>query len=450
MPTIQFLLVSTEIIQGETKMAKKKPKSKPVRSKIQDKFLTKSPRETDRSRGCYYVRKLKSGKWNLYFESWKNGEKKQELIPVSEYINLFLPIQVSMTVEQARKAMKDHNFHRKNAIGPLAQIRAMKRVDLIKKFDKSLFPPDLVELFIDKVRKESDGTEQHKLKLIVHFNFVQKMIRELSILPHEYKDNYGYIVDYFKTKKLSVSYSKNLINIMNRWGYFISRQQGKYYEPIKRLKGTTKSAIKSIQKAKADPVRRPSLPMTELLLAKIKRKVSKSDQKQLGWLNFIIVSFYFGLRPKEVMTVVEKPIVENHNGIPVLVVNQTKLTSVSNEEDRIKKIPVICEQQMTALGLIKTGHILRPHSSWVDQLCKEPKIVYGPTEDYGLYTGRKGFTDLMLTLGQNLEDISGWLGHHSIDMTWKFYKTKNVINFNQTDFVKKNFKRPKSKPKKVS
>lgn len=65
------------------------------------------------------------------------------------------------------------------------------------------------------------------------------MIRELSILPHEYKDNYGYIVDYFKTKKISVSYSKNLINIMNRWGYFISRQQGKYYEPIARLKGTT-------------------------------------------------------------------------------------------------------------------------------------------------------------------------------------------------------------------
>lgn len=355
-----------------------------------------------------------------------------------------------MTVEEARKAIKDYNFHRKNAIGPLAQIRAMKRVHLIKKFDKSLFPPDLVELFIDKIRKESEGTEQHKLKLIVHFNFVQEMIKSLFILPHEYKDSYGYIVDYFKTKKISVSYSKNLINIMNRWGYFISRQQGKYYEPITRLKGTTKSAIKNIQKTKTDPVRRPSLPMTELLLAKVKRKVDKSDQKQLAWLNFIIVIFYFGLRPKELMAVVEKPMVENHNGIPVLVVDQTKLTSISNEEDRIKKIPVICEQQMKALGLIKSGNILRPHPSWVDQLCKDPKITYGPTEDYGLYTGRKGFTDLMLTLGQSLEDISGWLGHHSIDMTWKVYKTKNTINFNQSDFVKKNFRKPKSKPKKVS
>jgi integrase len=189
--------------------------------------------------------------------------------------------------------------------------------------------------------------------------------------------------------------------------------------------------------------------MTELLLAKIKRKIDKSDPKQVGWLNFIIVSFYFGLRPSEVMAVVKKPIVENHNGIPVLVVDQTKLTSIS-EEDRIKKIPVICEQQMTALGLISSGNVLRPHSSWVDQLFKDPKITYGPTEDFGLYTGRKGFTDLMLTLGQSLEDISGWLGQHSIDMTWKVYKTKNLINFNQTDFVKKNFRKPKSKPKKVS
>ena len=92
----------------------------------------------------------------MYFESWKNGEKKQEFIPASKYRNLVLPVQVSMTVEQARNAIKDYNFHRKNAIGPLAQIRAMKRVDLIKKFDKSLFPLDLVELFIDKIRKESD------------------------------------------------------------------------------------------------------------------------------------------------------------------------------------------------------------------------------------------------------------------------------------------------------
>ena len=104
MPTIQFFLVSTEIIQGETEMAKKKPQSGSIKSKIQNKFLTKTPQKTDRSRGCFYVRKLKSGKWNLYFESWKNGEKKQELIPVSEYLNLFLPIQVSMTVVYERMA----------------------------------------------------------------------------------------------------------------------------------------------------------------------------------------------------------------------------------------------------------------------------------------------------------------------------------------------------------
>ncbi|MBK7963019.1 MAG: hypothetical protein IPK04_18585 [Bdellovibrionales bacterium] len=149
-------------------MAKKKPQTRSAKSTNQNKFLTKSPEKTDRSRGCFYVRKLKSGKWNLYFESWKDGNKKQDLITELEYRNLNLPLIPSMTLEEARKAIKDYNFHRKNAIGPLAQIRAMKRVNLIKKFDKSLFPPELVELFIDKIRKESDGSEQHKLKLIVH------------------------------------------------------------------------------------------------------------------------------------------------------------------------------------------------------------------------------------------------------------------------------------------
>jgi hypothetical protein len=57
-------------------MAKKKPQTRSAKSTNQNKFLTKSPEKTDRSRGCFYVRKLKSGKWNLYFESWKDGKKK--------------------------------------------------------------------------------------------------------------------------------------------------------------------------------------------------------------------------------------------------------------------------------------------------------------------------------------------------------------------------------------
>jgi len=42
------------------------------------------------------------------------------------------------------------------------------------------------------------------------------------------------------------------------------------------------------------------------------------------------------------------------------------------------------------------------------------------------YSPRKGFTDLMLKRDYSLEDISLFLGHADISMTWKHYKNKKV------------------------
>jgi integrase len=43
------------------------------------------------------------------------------------------------------------------------------------------------------------------------------------------------------------------------------------------------------------------------------------------------------------------------------------------------------------------------------------------------YGGRKGFQDLMLNRGQKLEDISAWMGHQSIEMTWKRYRNRKRV-----------------------
>jgi len=48
---------------------------------------------------------------------------------------------------------------------------------------------------------------------------------------------------------------------------------------------------------------------------------------------------------------------------------------------------------------------------------------------YDLYSGRKGFTDLMLTKGQSLENISIWLGHSHISRTWASYRDKGPFQF---------------------
>jgi integrase len=46
-----------------------------------------------------------------------------------------------------------------------------------------------------------------------------------------------------------------------------------------------------------------------------------------------------------------------------------------------------------------------------------------------LYGGRKGFVDLMLSLGQNLENVSIWLGHKDISTTWEHYKDRDTLSF---------------------
>jgi hypothetical protein len=41
-----------------------------------------------------------------------------------------------------------------------------------------------------------------------------------------------------------------------------------------------------------------------------------------------------------------------------------------------------------------------------------------------LYEGRKGFSDLMLSRGQALENISIWMGHSPLDRTWRSFKQR--------------------------
>jgi len=62
--------------------------------------------------------------------------------------------------------------------------------------------------------------------------------------------------------------------------------------------------------------------------------------------------------------------------------------------------------------------------------------IYPENKHYTtLYAGRKGFQDLMLNRGQRLEDISMWMGHQSIEMTWTKYRNRKRVSFTKTDEV---------------
>jgi hypothetical protein len=107
------------------------------------------------------------------------------------------------------------------------------------------------------------------------------------------------------------------------------------------------------------------------------------------------------------------------NGKMVLWIYQTKLTSLPPQL-RWKLIPIILPEQEVALEIIRTRMFKRPN-------VKIVKKYFGP--DTTLYGGRKGFTDLMLTYQQDFIHISQWMGHSSIERTWRNYKSKKIVHF---------------------
>lgn len=79
---------------------------------------------------------------------------------------------------------------------------------------------------------------------------------------------------------------------------------------------------------------------------------------------------------------------------------------------------------IAALKDIEDGVLKKP-------LVKTLRKTFPDVEGIGLYSGRKGFVDLMLKYGQTLENIAAWLGHSSIERTWKHYKDKDNVVFNE-------------------
>ena len=113
--------------------------------------------------------------------------------------------------------------------------------------------------------------------------------------------------------------------------------------------------------------------------------VSVSGRMNQANFNWLFLSVWPGLRPQEIDNLheiqlwrVETPIV----GRKVFWIYQTKIIA------------------------------LPPEDRW------KPMRQYF-SKDIDLYGGRKGFTDLMLSRGNTIENISIWMGHSTLDRTWR-------------------------------
>src|SRR5262249_18835691 len=137
--------------------------------------------------------------------------------------------------------------------------------------------------------------------------------------------------------------------------------------------------------------------------------------------NWLFLSVWLGLRPKEVDSLHSQAywrIETLPTGRKILWVFQTKIIALP-PEDRWKPIPILFAEQECALCIIATGSFRRP-------IRKMLRKWFGP--GVTTYAGRKGFTDLMLSKQQSIENISIWMGHSSLQRTWRSYKLRRKFH----------------------
>lgn len=375
-----------------------------------------------KEKGVFYIKKNGSatGSWSLYYQHYQEGVRHQESVAKLAYAELgFNP---KMSLEDARERAQQLNAERRIDKDKIR--KAAKKVIELKLIDKTLFPPADVNTFMERLEEENFGSEEHLQKVFFHFNFIQKMLVELKISsPADYKEESKRIYKYFVKKKVSVNYGKRILSLLNRWGKFISKKRGQFFEEVDAPKGREKAAIADAQRSKRGKnselgVRMASDPLTPEILASMKSKVSEETY------NWLYLSVWLGLRPEEIDSVKDKDAVkvnfDRTNKVTIISIYQGKLMSIE-EDRRWKHIPLIFKEQKKCLDIVQKESIHRPH----------PKTVrkYSGSDRITCYGGRKGFVDLCLDRNQDVTDISMWMGHKDTSITLAIYKQRQVVRF---------------------
>lgn len=364
----------------------------------------------------FYIRAPKNTtRWYLWEKTFKEGKPTRKSVPEGTYHEF--GFRSDMTAAEAKARASQLNKERTFDKRKFAQAaRNEQQIQLVK----SVFlPEDFCTRFELHLASTHLSSANNLNKLRIHWQTAQKIIRKLEVNPENFWATRKQIYKYFLDHKISLSYAKKLIRMLNNWGAFVSEQQGRDYQPIPNPRGAEAQRITDEHHG-ATGRRGESAPLSPTILQKIQEQLSRLP----GQYEWMFVSLWFGLRPSEVDQLADRQKFQitrdPATGVEVLRVYQPKLVSVSHNK-RWKLIPVFLEEQKVALEFIRKGTLKRP-------LTKTIKS-YSGMDDLTLYGGRKAFTDMMLERNQKLEDIAMWLGHRDIDTTWKHYKQKDRVSF---------------------
>lgn len=421
-------------------------KSKKNKKKFEQ--VAKAPSE---SPGSYYVRKGRNNSWYLMIETYLGGERKQRSVEQARFNELGLT--KTMNIEQARVRVREINKLDKNKKSEYrARIFSAKRAEWQKAVDKIYFPPEIMEAFLTDIYDSPGMKKKYQNRIVRCFEVITEMIpKHVQALPHQYNSSIKKIISYFCKQKYSISYSSDIIMVMNMWAKCYAKHKGVYADLIEKLNPSFREAIKDAHITKEVAVRKRALPITRAELENMYLLIDKSDEEQMSFYRWIRASWFFGLRPSELdRFIVNKEKIERvvfEKGVKCIVVKQTKTVNKSGVRLTYKKIPILSSEQDEALEDILNFSAIRPDPSWMDQHLRIKNKKYKPEgHKFDCYSGRKGFIDLMLSsdYNQKLENISVYLGHSSVSTSYTHYKDKENLHYTPTSYTEK-----KKKPKLV-
>ena len=380
----------------------------------------------------YYVRALswkkKAPHWKVQFVSYKKKDfhrteavkpKKEWDIDKDRWRSL--GFQPSMNIKEAKSRAQQLNaqlFIKRQE----ERIRKLKTEHMAKlRRHEAVLPQEFVAEFeIRFVRTRDSETESGRRRRTRAYSLwqaAQRMIVSVGVEPSDWFYHTLEIYDFFHQRQYSVRYVHSTLKMANLWGFFICRKMGRPFLPIPNPRGYERQRLIQAYYEKDRKSRQPSRPLTPEMLKSCHRKLNRWNY------HWLFLSVWLGLRPQEVDNLRDKNMwsVERlGNGRRVLWVFQTKIIAL-HLEDRWKPIPILFSEQQFALKILNEKSFRRP-------IMKTMRKYFGAGID--LYGGRKGFTDLMLANGHSLENISVWMGHSTLERTWKSYKDRRRYHLN--------------------
>lgn len=323
----------------------------------------------------------------------------------------------TMTLENAREFAKQKNAQERIKEETRARAMIQERFKREDEVECAFLPPGLVFDFESKLARDHGGSgDFNRSKIKSHWRAVKRLIRDLQIDPRDWEDESISFYKYFIKKQWSISYCEKLLIISNKWGYFCAKRSNTFYQPVPFPRGKWRSKI---SESYYDSVKntKESKPLKPQHLVKAK---SRMKEEQYNWL---FISFWFGLRPREVDALVNGEgshwQLEIQKGKKVLKVYQPKLINIEKDR-RWKLIPCLFDEQSEALKLIKGGNFKRP-------LVKTLRNHLG--EGLTTYAGRKGFESLLHSKKIPFAAISAYLGHVDVNRTWNNYRGRERAVF---------------------